>query len=252
MSSTQEFYDQLAPVYHLNYEDWAAAVERQGRALDGILRAEGVAPPATVLDAACGVGTQSLGLAALGWRVTGSDLSPGAVERAREEAAARGLDVDFSTADMRAVADHHRGAFDVVMACDNSIPHLLDDAEILAAFRQFHRCTRPGGVCLVTVRDYAAETRTGVQARTPVVHQEGDVRRVLFQVWDFDGALYDLALYVVDDAPGAEPSVRVIRGRYYAVHVDVLLRLMREAGFVDVRRLDGAFYQPVVLGRRRA
>jgi hypothetical protein len=34
------------------------------------------------------------------------------------------------------------------------------------------------------------------------------------------------------------------------VHVEVLERLMREAGFTGVRRVDDAFYQPVVLGRR--
>lgn len=187
--SAADFYDQLAPIYHLNYEDWEASVQRQAAALDAVLRAEGVAPPATVLDAACGVGTQALGLAALGYRVTGSDLSPGAVDRARAEAAARGLEVGLSLADMRNAADHHGRTFDVVMACDNAVPHLLDDAQILAAFRQFHRCTAPGGVCLVTVRDYAAETREGVQPRMPLVHREGGRRRIVFQVWEFHGAV---------------------------------------------------------------
>ena len=34
----------------------------------------------SILDVACGIGTQTLGLAALGHRVTASDLSAGAVE----------------------------------------------------------------------------------------------------------------------------------------------------------------------------
>jgi SAM-dependent methyltransferase len=157
--STADFYDRLAPFYHLNYQDWEASIHRQAAALDAPLRAEGVAPPAAVLDAACGVGTQSLGLAALGYRVTGSDLSSASVARAREEAAKRGVEVRFSVADMRVLPAGHAGAFDVVMACDNAVPHLLSDGEILAAFREFHRCTAPGGVCLVSVRDYAAETR---------------------------------------------------------------------------------------------
>jgi SAM-dependent methyltransferase len=250
--SAAAFYDRLAPVYHLNYPDWDAAIVRQGEALDAVIRGEGLRPPCTVLDAACGIGTQSLGLAALGYRVTGSDVSAEAVARARVEAARRGVSVAFSAADMRAAADHHGRTFDVVMACDNSVPHLLDDAQILAAFRQFHRCTAPGGLCLVTVRDYAAETRDGVQARPPLVHEAAGVRRVLFQVWDFHGSLYDLALYVVEDAPGRPPSVEVHRGRYYAVHTGVLERLMREAGFSAVRRLDGVFYQPVVAGRKSA
>jgi SAM-dependent methyltransferase len=247
-----DFYDALAPFYHLNYADWEASVGVQARALDTLLRDHGVAAGATVLDAACGIGTQSLGLAALGYRVTGSDLAPEAVERARAEAAARDLEVAFSVADMRGAAEHHGRTFDAVIACDNALPHLLSDAEILAALRQFHRCTAPGGVCLVSVRDYARETRSGVQARAPVVHDEEGVRRVAFQVWEFTGSLYDLSLYLVDDRAEGEPRTRVMRARYYAVTLDVLARLLAEAGFEAVARLDEPFYQPVLVGRRPA
>lgn len=55
---------------------------------------------------------------------------------------------------MRVAHDHHGRQFDVVIACDNSIPRLLSDDEILTAFRQMFACTRPGGGCLVTVRDF--------------------------------------------------------------------------------------------------
>jgi hypothetical protein len=60
---------------------------------------------------------------------------------------------------MRAAHDHHGREFDVVIACNNAIPHLLSDDEILLAFRQMRDCTRPGGGCLVTVRDYDREER---------------------------------------------------------------------------------------------
>lgn len=170
--SAAEFFDALAPFAHLAHEDWDAAIAEQARALAAILRGRGVAPGAAVLDAACGIGTQALGLAALGYRVTGSDLSAAAVERARREAASRSLAVDLSVADMRRAAEHHGRTFDVVIACDNALPHLLSDGEILLALRQLHRCTGPGGLCLVSVRDYARETRTGVQARPPLVRDE--------------------------------------------------------------------------------
>jgi len=63
----------------------------------------------SILDAACGIGTQALGLAAMGHRVTGSDLSVAAVERARRQARDRGLSIPFSVADMRHLRNHHRG-----------------------------------------------------------------------------------------------------------------------------------------------
>ena len=153
--NTAAFYDKLTPYYHLIYPDWRASIGRQGRALDSIIRAESGSESRTVLDAACGIGMQSLGLAALGYEVTASDLSAASVERAQDEARQRGLSLRTSAADMRQVFDHHRRTFDVVIACDNSVPHLLSDAEILTAFRQFYECTAPGGICLISARDYA-------------------------------------------------------------------------------------------------
>jgi hypothetical protein len=41
-----------------------------------------------------------------------------------------------------------------------------------------------------------------------------------------------------------------MRSQYYAVGTDRLMELMRQAGFVQVERIDGRFYQPVLLGRR--
>lgn len=56
-----------------------------------MLGAEGFPPPARILDCACGIGTQTLGLAGAGYRVHGTDLSPEAVRRARTASAAAGV-----------------------------------------------------------------------------------------------------------------------------------------------------------------
>jgi hypothetical protein len=89
--SVRAFYDELAPLYHLVYEDWEASVAGQGAALASIIDEHWGPGARTVFDAAVGIGTQALGLLARGFRLTGSDLSPGAVDRARREAAARQL-----------------------------------------------------------------------------------------------------------------------------------------------------------------
>jgi SAM-dependent methyltransferase len=94
-------YDEIATLYHLVYPDWNAAIAQQAAALDAIIRKHVGPPPRSILDVSCGIGTQALGLAALGHAVTASDLSSAAVERARREAAQRNLDIDFLVADMR-------------------------------------------------------------------------------------------------------------------------------------------------------
>ncbi len=246
-----DFYDRLAPFYHLIYPDWEASVARQGAALDAMVR-ERLEGAETVLDVACGIGTQAIGLARLDYRVTASDLSPGAVRRARAEAERLGVQIDLSVADMRRAHEHHGRTFDVVICCDNSLPHLLSDGEIVTALRQFRACTRPGGLCLVSLRDYAAMEREGTQVQPYGVREHGGARFVVLQTRDFTGDRYAVAFYLVEDRGGDEAAAHVMRATYYAVPISRVAELMEEAGFGRVERVDGAFFQPVLAAFRPA
>ena len=245
----------MAPFYHLIYGDWEQSIERQAGMLDAVIRERwGGTPPsgmpgASVLDVACGIGTQSLGLAQLGYRVTASDLSPVEIRRAQAEAAQRGLSISFSVADMREAYAHHGRTFDLVLACDNALPHLLSDDGILAALHQFYRCTRSGGGCLISVRDYAQMER-GDQVQLYGIREQDGVRTLIFQSRRFHGPIYDVDLYFVEDAGGDTCSTHVMRTHYYAIDTATLLALMERAGFVDVRRLDGVFFQPLLVGTK--
>ena len=127
--SVASFYDRFAPDYHLAYGgDWESAVEKQAVALDRLIR-EVLPDAADVLDCSCGIGTQAIGLALRGYRVRGTDISRGALERTRSEAARLGASVSFDVADFRDLSSV-AGLFDVVISCDNAIPHLLDAEDL--------------------------------------------------------------------------------------------------------------------------
>ncbi|SFM10962.1 bifunctional 2-polyprenyl-6-hydroxyphenol methylase/3-demethylubiquinol 3-O-methyltransferase UbiG [Variovorax sp. OV329] len=245
-----DFYDELAPLYHLIFPDWRASIARQGGQLHSIVQVQW--PGARrLLDLSCGIGTQAIGLAARGLSVRAPDLSPVAVERARQEANAQGVSLALSVGDMRHAHALHGSGFDVVLSCDNSVPHLLMDEDILLALREMHRCLRSGGGVLLSVRDYAKEERGRNLVKHYGVREEGGRRYVLFQVWDFEGDHYDFSFFVVEEDPRAKTAVtRVMRSRYYAIGTDRLLELMAEAGFGNVRRIDDAYYQPVLVGTK--
>lgn len=245
------FYDELAELFHLVFADWNASIERQGEALAGIIR-ERWQPARRVLDAACGVGTQSLGLAARGFEVVASDVSAGALKRARREAEQRGLAMSFATADMRSLTSVHEPPFDVVIACDNSLPHLLSTDAILVALRQMRELLRPGGGCLISVRDYDRIERSGTHMLPYGVRNTPDGRVAVFQLWDFtDPRHYDLSMCFVHDFDRA-PRAQVLRTRYHAIGLGELEGLFREAGFEAVERIADRFYQPVLVGTNPA
>ncbi|MGZ3730728.1 MAG: class I SAM-dependent methyltransferase, partial [Bdellovibrionota bacterium] len=82
--NAQEFYDKMAADYQLTSTGFAGSIERQGEVIARLaryaLKREG---PFRVLDCSCGVGTQAFGLALLGHSVTGTDISPGAIQKAQ-------------------------------------------------------------------------------------------------------------------------------------------------------------------------
>jgi len=247
-----EFYDQLSPFYHLLYKDWDAGMVRQAECLRDAIRAQWGDQAQSVLDVSCGIGTQSLGLARLGFHVTASDLSPQAVARAQKEAETRHLSIPFTICDMREAYRHHGGGFDVVISCDNSIPHLLSDEEILLALQEMHACLRPTGGCLLTIRAYDTEERGRGIVKPYGIREDGGKRYLIFQVWDFEGEQYALSMYFIeDDLQSGAIQTHVMRSRYYAISPNRLLELMEQAGFAEVKRLDEVFYQPVLVGTKK-
>ena len=75
----KEFYDDLAESYHLIFQDWEASLRYQADVLARLLPPPGLDVP--ILDCACGIGTQAIGLALKGYRIEGRDPSPTSIGR---------------------------------------------------------------------------------------------------------------------------------------------------------------------------
>lgn len=250
MSEVGNFYDALAPWYHLVYQDWEATIGRQGRALSSLLTSEWGSPPHRVLDAAVGIGTQALGLAAQGFRVTGSDISLAAVQRAGEEAGRRGLRLGCLVGDVRALPVRST-TFDIVLACDNALPHLLSEDDIRCAFQECLRCIRPRGGCVISMRDYGMPPSPGAVETQDYGERIWSGRRCrLVQTRRWRGELYDVAFELVTNDETKEVVARTPETTYFAIRIERMAVLMEEAGFTRVRRLDGCLVQPVLVGTR--
>lgn len=266
------FYDGLAAIYHLIYPDWEAARRNQARIFAELLAAEGLAPGAELLDCAAGIGTQALGLAEAGYRVTATDASPAALRRLAREARALQLHLPARACDIRDLAAMVRNPRDAALAVDNALPHFLSDHQLILALRAIAACLRPGGLLLLSMRDYDGfldderPHRERPLGEGPFVHEAVPPRRILYQVWDWqDARIYDAHLYITwRDAPQEpEPAARrpdegwrVHHGvtRYRALRRAELARAARAAGFVGSTWLmpqDTGFYQPLMLARRQ-
>jgi glycine/sarcosine N-methyltransferase len=252
--NAQEFYDRMASDYHLISTGYAGTSERQGEVIARLaryaLKREG---PFTILDCSCGVGTQAFGLARLGHKVTGTDISPGAIQKALAEKARTGIDVEFSVADMRSL-ENAPESFDVVISFDNAIAHLTSDADLAFAISNVLSVLRPGGVFIASMRDYdilRQERPTGTMPRR-IVDSYGE--RVYVQTWDWteDGKSYDLRLFVVKRS-GESWTSQPIETRMRAYTRGEIATELEKTGFAAsewVFSEQSHFYQPVLIARK--
>jgi glycine/sarcosine N-methyltransferase len=249
VSSVRDFYDGLAADYHLVYGDrWDDAVARQGEVLDGLVR-EVHDASAEVLDCSCGIGTQAIGLALRGHRVHGTDISEPSLERARVEAARLGASVSFAVADFRDLASVS-GIFDVVLSCDNALPHLLDEAEIASSLRAMRSKLRPGGLLIISIRDYDKERPP---APPPYV-VAGPPRRLVVRLHDWDAPdspYYTVRFFFLTETEDGWTMTHH-GARYRAMPRTELTAAASAAGFDDIawrEAGDVGYHQPILTAR---
>jgi len=252
MDITQTFYDRLAAQYDKLFLDWEAASREQAVILDRIFANLGFDRTAQVLDCACGIGTQAIALASLGYRVTASDLSEGALAEAKKRAAEDGARIRFARADFRTLSDVFSERFDLVIAMDNALPHMLSEAELGAAVKSIADRIRAGGAFVASIRDYDSLLEEKPPYSAPYIHKTEKGQRVSFQTWDWDGDRYRLIQYLIDDE--GEPRVSRFECEYRAVRREALTKLLLAAGCSEAVWMppeETGFYQPIVVARKR-
>lgn len=115
--------------------------------VDAIWRLLEVQPGMEILDLACGHGRIANRLAERGAHITGLDATALFLDRARSDAAAREVDVDYVKGDMRTLP--WQGArFDRVISWFTSFGY-FDDDENRRVLHEAHRVLRPGGRLLI-------------------------------------------------------------------------------------------------------
>ena len=251
MDITQTFYDNLASQYDKLFLDWQATIQEQAVILDRLFIDNGFDKSTHILDCACGIGTQAIGLAMQGYNMTASDISDGELAEARERAAKNNVQLQFVNADFCALSEAFSEQFDIVICMDNALPHMLTKSALEAAIKSITNQIADGGMFVASIRDYDALLMDKPPYSPPYIHKTNKGQRVSFQTWVWEGEYYKLTQYIIDD----EETLQISKFdcEYRATRRDELTNLLIANGCSEVAWKfpeETGFYQPIVIARK--
>lgn len=192
-----------------------------------------VRPGMRVMDMACGPAVYVVALARRGAEVTGVDLSPAMLARARATCDQAGVSAWFVRADMREHVEP--GAYDLVLSTHTSFGYFTGPGDNLTVLRNAHASLTPGGTLIVDVlgKEVVA-SRVGRRGAIDIADDAG-------------GGTVFTRDTILDDWTRLRTDWTLVRGSS-ARHASIvwclysaaeLRSLFEQAGFVDVECFGG-------------
>ncbi|MCM0756128.1 class I SAM-dependent methyltransferase [Desulfovibrio aminophilus] len=165
MPAVEEHYSRhLAAFYDWLCGGFEAAVERNRGLLRRFVPPAG--PGASALDLGAGSGHQSIPLAESGYAVTAVDSCAELLAVLEEKMG--DLPIQAVRADILAHLEREAGTFDLILCMGDTLTHLPDQDAAHALLARSARLLKPGGVLLLSFRDYASSTPEGLSRFIPV------------------------------------------------------------------------------------
>ncbi|KRE90329.1 methyltransferase type 12 [Paenibacillus sp. Soil766] len=210
--------------------------------------------PATLVDLGCGTGNLSVPLAAEGIQVTGIDLSEDMLAVAEQKQSEqlsqlRGGTVRWIQQDLR---EWELGEeVDVAISFCDSLNYLLEEEDIVDAFRQTWAGLKPGGLFLFDV--HTTQQLFAYAESQPFFLNEDDVAYIWTSELDEERVQieHDLTIFVKDSGSG-ETFRRIDETheqRAYAL--PWLAQMLKEVGFREIHQAsDFTWEQPTAKTER--
>ena len=149
------------------------------------------------------------------------------------------------------MSDTFTEKFDIVIAMDNALPHMLTSSNLKNAIKSITEQINPNGIFVASIRDYDSLLMEKPPYSPPYIHKTDKGQRVSFQTWVWNGDNYKLTQYIVDDEENLQVSK--FECEYRATKREEITNLLMACGCSNVEWKfpdETGFYQPIVVARK--
>lgn len=234
-----EQYRKISEYYDLLFEDWQKTNELLSKELDEFFRKQkkGIKK---VLDCGCGTGIPAIGLAKLGYDVTGLDICPEMLKVTRRHAAKENIKLKILQADWRKIPEILMEKFDAVIYRGNSINHNLTQKDIETTLHNIYKILRKGGLCYIGMRDWSfiLQKREHITLLTPKCRYANGKKIAIFYVWDFPDhrVIINVVFIIIENEGKMEKKVYPIT--ILPITFSGLQETMEGVGFKNIKMVD--------------
>ena len=161
------------------------------------------------------------------------------------------MELRLEQADFRRLEETFSQTFDVVLAMDNALPHMLSKEDLETAVQSAVNRLVPDGLFVASIRDYDALLESKPPYSPPYIHKTDPGQRVSFQTWDWNGDHYKLTQYIIEDTHTLQISKFTCE--YRATTRAELTHLLTTNGCSNVVWKfpeETGFYQPIVIAKK--
>ena len=196
-----------------------------------------------LLDLACGTGRMALRLAALGYQVTGVDITPEMIAWARQKAAQQAVSIDLVVADARTF--HLQKQFSFVYMLENAFQFFLTREDQEALFARVREHLLPEGCFLFETRN--PSPRNLLEVRHPggdtyEIPDGGHLVVIEQQHYDPITQIQHYTRHLTFYRPGSGPREKTLRVALRYVFPQEMEALLFYNGF-QVRACYGSWQQ---------
>lgn len=153
--------------------------------------------------------------------------------------------------EIRILSDTFAEKFDIVIAMDNALPHMLSSNDLEKAIKSIANQIKRNGIFVASIRDYDSLLMEKPPYSPPYINKMDKGQRVSFQTWVWKDDNYKLTQYIIDDEENLQVSK--FECEYRVTRRAEMTELLHAYGCSNVEWKfpdEIGFYQPIVVARK--
>lgn len=176
---------------------------------------------------------------------------PKRLQKQKKRAVKNNAEICFKQASFCKLSQVFSEQFNIIIAMDNALPHMLSYRELECAVKSIAGQIAKDGMFVASIRDYDSILKEKPAYSTPYIHKTDKGQRVSFQTWEWAEKNYKFVQYIIDDED--ETQISRFECEYRAVLRKELTDLLYANHCREViwkMPEETNFYQPIVIAKK--